>query len=157
MTGAEKINEILKLVDLKPAAFARAIGLKAPQNVYDIQKGKVDISKDVALKIASVFPQFEMRWLLTGEGEMVKGGEELESKAPGATNRFTGMTDDQINEFIADRLSDHLREMYEEGRAYPKELVMQMMREKDNKIEELQRKNAILEVEKEQKENTRIH
>jgi len=72
MKGSEKINRVLAEVNLKPAAFARAIGLKAAQNVYDIQKDKVNISRDVALRIVKSFPKFEMAWLLTGEGSMLR-------------------------------------------------------------------------------------
>jgi hypothetical protein len=46
--------------------------LKAAQNIYDIQKDKVNISKDVAYKIIAAFPEFEVDWLLYGMGPMLK-------------------------------------------------------------------------------------
>ena len=76
MKGSEKINKVLAEVGMQPSEFAKIIGLKAAQNIYDIQKDKVDISRSVAMKIVQVFPTFNISWLLTGEGEMLKGGEE---------------------------------------------------------------------------------
>lgn len=72
MKGSEKINKVLAEVGLNPSKFAKSIGLKTAQNVYDIQKDKVNISRDVALKIIKVYPRFDMLWLLTGEGPMLK-------------------------------------------------------------------------------------
>ena len=72
MKGSEKINKVLAEVGMKPSEFAKIIGLKAAQNIYDIQKDKVDISRSVAMKIVQVFPTFNISWLLTGEGEMLK-------------------------------------------------------------------------------------
>ena len=71
MKGSEKINKILDEIKLQPAQFSKTIGL-IPQNIYDIQKDKVDISKDVALKIIESYPQFLLEWLLYGKGEMLK-------------------------------------------------------------------------------------
>lgn len=76
MKGSEKINKVLAEVGMKPSEFAKIIGLKAAQNIYDIQKDKVDISRSVALKIVQVFPTFNISWLLTGEGEMLKKTED---------------------------------------------------------------------------------
>ena len=76
MTGSEKINMVLEYFSLTPSAFQKKVGLKYVQNIYDIQKDKVDISKSMANKIVSAFPQIDKNWLLTGEGEMLKSSPD---------------------------------------------------------------------------------
>ena len=88
MKGSEKINKVLAEVGMKPSEFAKIIGLKAAQNIYDIQKDKVDISRSVAMKIVQVFPTFNISWLLTGEGEMLKGGSEHTALSGGSDYRL---------------------------------------------------------------------
>ncbi len=74
MTAHEIINKMLKYSKLNASAFSKAIGLERPQAIYDIQKGKTEtISAKMADKILSVFPEVCKSWLLTGEGEMLKG------------------------------------------------------------------------------------
>lgn len=76
MKGSEKINIIIEDLGIKPSELAKNIGLKKPQNIYDIQKDKIDISKDVASKIVEKYPQYNKVWLLTGEGERLKTESE---------------------------------------------------------------------------------
>ena len=78
ITGSEKINELLKYLNITPSEFAKKIGLSYPQNVYDIQKGRIDISKAMAGKITSVFPEISREWLLTGIGSMLKSTMDKE-------------------------------------------------------------------------------
>ena len=56
-----------------------------------------------------------------------------------AENIFTGDTDKEIEDFIADAFSQHLLEMYETGRAYPAVVVKSMLEEKNSRIRELER------------------
>ncbi len=100
MRGSEKINKVLAEVKMKPAAFAKAIGLKAAQNIYDIQKDKINISKDVAAKISSTFPFFEVSWLLTGEGEMLKSDAGINEAETHKTLDFSDLI--KINEKTAE-------------------------------------------------------
>jgi DNA-binding XRE family transcriptional regulator len=72
MKGSEKINKLLEHFSLNPSDFAKVVGLRYAQNIYDIQKDKVDISKQIAAKITTAFPEINKNWLLTGEGEMMK-------------------------------------------------------------------------------------
>lgn len=50
--------------------FARHIGLPRGENLYQIKRGNNGVSKGLAEKIVSAFPQIDKLWLLTGEGEM---------------------------------------------------------------------------------------
>ncbi|MCD7969912.1 MAG: hypothetical protein LUF87_06120 [Alistipes sp.] len=59
------------------AAFARELGLNRCENLYQIKRGHNGISRDLAVRICSRFPEIEMGWLLTGEGPMVRGEEEV--------------------------------------------------------------------------------
>jgi len=73
MQGSEILNKVLEYTGLNAKTFSEAIGLERPQAIYDIQKGKTKaISQTMAIKIISVFPEFNKSWLLTGEGEMLQ-------------------------------------------------------------------------------------
>ena len=71
MTGQEIINRVLEELNLKAPTFADSIGVKY-QRIFDLQKGKVKkISSSLANDIISKYEQFNLTWLLTGEGEML--------------------------------------------------------------------------------------
>lgn len=71
MTGQEIINKVLEELNLKAPTFAESIGVKY-QRIFDLQKGKVKkISSSLANDIISKYEQFNLTWLLTGEGEML--------------------------------------------------------------------------------------
>lgn len=71
MNPSEKIEAILKHLDLNAKAFADALGYERPQIIYDIQKGKTKrISPELADKITSVFSEISRSWLLADEGDM---------------------------------------------------------------------------------------
>ena len=71
MTGQEIINKVLEELNLKAPTFAENIGVKY-QRIFDLQKGKVKkISSSLANDIKSKYGQFNLTWLLTGEGEML--------------------------------------------------------------------------------------
>lgn len=55
--------------------FARYIGLPRGENLYQIKRRNNGISRDVADKIVSKFPQIDKLWVLTGEGQMFAAPE----------------------------------------------------------------------------------
>lgn len=72
MNGSDIINSVLKYTRLTPSVFAKKLGEKRPQRIYDIQNGKTKkLSPEIADKIVSVFPVINRTWLLTGEGDML--------------------------------------------------------------------------------------
>lgn len=76
MQGSEKINEILLNLGIKAPTFAKRIGVKY-QRILDIQSGKVKkISGELANYIINTYPQFDINWLLTGEGSMLKNADQ---------------------------------------------------------------------------------
>lgn len=73
MDAKEIIDKILKELKIKAPTFASNIGVQY-QRIYDIQRNKTKrISTEIADLISLVYPQFNLSWLLTGEGEMLKG------------------------------------------------------------------------------------
>ena len=92
LTGQNKINLILDHVGIKAPTFAKHIGVKY-QRILDIQNGKVkNISAEVASRLIDAYPQFNIEWLLTGEGEMLNS----ETKEPNSNEE-----DMQMKELIA--------------------------------------------------------
>ena len=74
------INKLLIYSKLNAKSFSEKIGLERPQAIYDILKGKTKtISLAMQDKILSVFPELNRTWLMTGEGEMLKGGTQGEA------------------------------------------------------------------------------
>ncbi len=51
-------------------SFAIYIGLARSENLYQIKRGNNGISKALAEKIVTKFPEIDRLWLLTGEGQM---------------------------------------------------------------------------------------
>lgn len=53
--------------------FAEAIGV-SPQNFYDLKSGKTQrVSQSVISKIVEAYPQLNPGWVMSGEGDMMKG------------------------------------------------------------------------------------
>ena len=74
------INKLLMYSKLNAKSFSEKIGLERPQAIHDILKGKTKtISLAMQDKILSVFPELNRTWLMTGEGEMLKGGTQGEA------------------------------------------------------------------------------
>lgn len=81
MTGQEIINKVLEELNLKAPTFAESIGVKY-QRIFDLQKGKVKkISSSLANDIISKYGQFNLTWLLTGEGEMLNTPDQSSDEA----------------------------------------------------------------------------
>lgn len=71
MTTKEIIHSILEHEDISASSFAKNIGIH-PTQIYDLQSGKTKkISASVGNKIISLYPNYNLSWLLTGEGDML--------------------------------------------------------------------------------------
>ena len=69
--GYEIIEEILEDLDMKAPTFAKHIGVSY-QRISDIQRKKTkNISGELANAIKAKYPQYDIAWLLTGEGSML--------------------------------------------------------------------------------------
>lgn len=72
MEAKEIIEAMLEHEQLSPAEFARKVGMRA-QQISEYKSGKVKkISNKVAMSINNTFPHYNLSWLLTGEGSMLK-------------------------------------------------------------------------------------
>lgn len=68
-SASEIIEVILEDLGIKAPTLATNIGLDY-QRLYDIQRGKTKkISAEVANAVKSEYPEYNLSWLLTGEGE----------------------------------------------------------------------------------------
>lgn len=73
MDANEILEKVLEETRESRAGLAKSIGLQ-PHRLQDIARGKSkEFPYEVADKIASTYPQFSRKWLLTGEGDMLVG------------------------------------------------------------------------------------
>ena len=69
-------NRLQKVIDwsgLSVNSFAKSIGLKRAENLYQIKKGNNSISKELSELVTIKYCNISKSWLLTGEGEMFTG------------------------------------------------------------------------------------
>jgi len=71
MTNSERLNEVLKAVNLKASPFSKAIGLPTPDMIYRILNKNNTIGLNIALKIIAKYPQFNISWLTNEIGNML--------------------------------------------------------------------------------------
>lgn len=77
-TGSEILARILDHLDIKINPFGKKIGLDRSQALYDIRDGKIkNISSDLAHKITTAYPEFNLGYILTGDGEMLVNQDEM--------------------------------------------------------------------------------
>lgn len=94
MAEYQRIEQLLKHLDMSARALALALGLKNPQIFYDIKAKKCGISKELAAKIQEHFLDVSAAWLLTGEGEMLKSETVNIGEVSGGANTI-GMSVNQ--------------------------------------------------------------
>ena len=66
----QRLSAVIEWADMTANYFARHIGLPRGENIYQIKRGNNGISRRLAERIVTHFPQISKMWLLTGEGEM---------------------------------------------------------------------------------------
>jgi len=71
-----RIEILMRHLGMNARKLAMSVGV-SPQTIYDIQKGKHGISKDLAEKISAKYLNVSRLWLLTGEGEMLSKGKRI--------------------------------------------------------------------------------
>lgn len=79
MEPSERIDEVLKYTKTNVKSLSERLGYARPQGLYDVVSGRTkSISQDLARKIITAFPEISQSWLLTGEGEMLRGNVHIE-------------------------------------------------------------------------------
>ena len=85
----ERISAVLKYADLSASAFAKKIGVKTTQAIYDLLSGKTKtLSTDILNKITACFSTLSVEWLVTGEGEMFKPAVQQSSNGDFSPNIY---------------------------------------------------------------------
>lgn len=123
----QRIKEYIKYKGLSVRQFCISIGA-SPAFVANIVKS---IQPDKIDSIANQYPDLNTGWLLTGEGEMIRP----------AQNRFSQMTEKEIEEITTTVFTEELMKLYESGEIYSAKQFQELIAEKDKKIEALLREN----------------
>lgn len=77
MTNWERLEKVIQYFGLNVNSFARELGIKRAERLYQIKKGNYAISKNLAAIIVERFPEISDVWLLTGDGNMTRIGGEI--------------------------------------------------------------------------------
>ncbi len=64
-----RLQKLIKALNLNQSSFAESLGVTQP-NISKIISGKNQVSVEVLNRIARVYRQVNLHWLLTGDGEM---------------------------------------------------------------------------------------
>ena len=75
MSNWERLDKVIQYLGFNINSFAKEIGLTRAEGLYQIKRGNYAISKNLAKTITTRFPNFNEIWLVTGEGNMLKGAE----------------------------------------------------------------------------------
>ncbi len=70
LSNWERLESVIKWANMSTNYFARHIGLLRGENLYQIKRGNNGISRNLADMITTAFPEINLLWLLTGEGQM---------------------------------------------------------------------------------------
>ncbi len=81
----DRIAQIIDNKALTPSKFADIVGIQRSR-ISHIMSGRNNPSIDVVTKIVSKFPEIDLRWLMTGEGEMLSSDINLFSNETNMVN-----------------------------------------------------------------------
>jgi len=95
---ANRIQELVMKLNLKPSSFASRIGV-SPSILSHVLNGRNKASLDLILKIHSAFPDVNLEWLLTGGLN-----DKIESFQSGISERSTQLSKngDRVIVFYSD-------------------------------------------------------
>lgn len=79
LTPPQRIQALLEYTQLNARKFAERIGLKYPDTIYHIKRGRNGISDKLADNIGMAYPEINRGWLLAGEGDMFRSASESTS------------------------------------------------------------------------------
>lgn len=82
MSNWERLEKVIEYLDFNVNSFAKEIGLNRAERLYQIKRGNYAISKNLASTITAHFPVINDAWLITGEGSMLKDGNDSYCKIP---------------------------------------------------------------------------
>ena len=82
MSSWERLEQIIEHLGLNVNSFAKEIGLKRSERLYQIKKGNYTISKNLSAIVAEKFSEINAGWLLTGDGNMLQSATATLKKIP---------------------------------------------------------------------------
>lgn len=77
-----RLESIIKWSNMTTNSFAKHIGLRHSENLYQIKRGNNGISRDLADRVVEKFPEIDKLWLLTGDGMMFRPGDAESALIP---------------------------------------------------------------------------
>ncbi|MCQ2050516.1 MAG: hypothetical protein MJZ22_05910 [Candidatus Saccharibacteria bacterium] len=106
------ISVINSLLDDKKEVSKAVICQKfriSPQKFSEILKERMNVGTDLIASIAQLYPEYSLRWLLLGEGSMLKTAEKgvetaSESGSNGTIEALKGIIKEQATEIATLRL-----------------------------------------------------
>lgn len=129
----DRISAIIEMSELSASAFAKKIGVKTPQAIYDLLSGKTKtLSSDILVKVTSCYPMLSVEWLMTGVGDMLKPNVQQNSNGDyspnvyGDKNNVNGVADFSrfIDELAAQRrISERTLDLLEKKDAQIERLI----------------------------------
>lgn len=131
-TIKERLVAYLKFKGINKSEFGRIIGVS---NAY-ISSIRKSIQPDKVEKIASSFPDLDVSWLVTGEGEMIKGGS-VSQNAKGDNNTQIAGNGNNVNTTTLDKALDEIAEQ--------RKLVAKSQEQVSKSQEQIDRLLAIIE------------
>lgn len=78
----ERIEQLLKHLNMSANAFAVSIGMARSESIYHIKRGNFGISCDLADRIVAVYPEVSHTWLLSGVGDMLINARNQHATVP---------------------------------------------------------------------------
>ena len=129
----ERITAVLSYAELSASAFAKKIGAKTTQAIYDLISGKTKtLSPDILNKVVSCYPDLSIEWLVRGEGEMLKTGVQQISYGDMSPN-LNGKGN-SVN-FVTEDLKIFVEELSAQRRISERKLTL--LEKKDEQIDRL--------------------
>ena len=140
MNSSDRLEEILRHLQLSPNKLSIELGLKNNVKVYHIKNGRNEISSGMAKLISDKFPELNYNWLLTGEGQMLKSESSINP------NKTTMESKTLIDE-LKDRISSLEKQLNEK-----QQFCTFLMKQNDELqqlvtgIPEIKKKEAVLKI-----------
>lgn len=103
-----RINELLQHFNMTQAELSKRIGLNNTVTINRLAGNHVKPSFDIIVKILGAFPEINANWLLTGEGEMMKG-KDKENIIPVNME----MDKDELLRYLLDEIKDKRKDCSE--------------------------------------------
>lgn len=75
----KRISKIANYLNINMTEIADAIGVSRG-TLYEINSGRHLLSRKMAGRICSIYPQFSREWLITGDGDMILGNKVSEKR-----------------------------------------------------------------------------